>query len=228
MPIVPQHAIAVADIDGDAVFMFPDVPVGELWCGTTQIPAAPSGAISQVVASGQLIGGMYGAGSYGPWTCDHSQRLAIATSGLAPGTQYVAIWHADDKGREFSTYPQPITPTVTGAVNVPQPLEVFFDGAQPISGSVSLVDELATSIRAGNITMTGAAIQFPDIPTTRGVVLASSKGNHGFIEIGPSTVTLTNGFDIEVGDMTPLLPVANANVIWAIGQSGDVLSALAL
>jgi hypothetical protein len=142
--IVPQHATATADGEGDAVFTFPDVPQGELWCGTTTIPGAPDGAVGTVTASGELLGAVYGPGSYGPWICGSSRKLAIAVSGLAAGTQYQAVWHADDKGTAFSTYPAPITATVSGAVTIPVPLEVDgtvdvgnFPATQPVSGEVT-------------------------------------------------------------------------------------------
>jgi len=114
MPIVPLTVAEVADDNGEAVFLFPDVPVGELWSGTTAIPNAETTALATVTAGGILVGSMQGPSSYGPWTVDHSQRLAISAGGLTPGVQYVAVWHADTKGAEFSTYP-----AVSGTANLP-------------------------------------------------------------------------------------------------------------
>jgi len=224
MAIIPQLVTADADVDGDAVFLFPDVPQGELWSGTTTIPGAPAGAIGTVTASGMVLGAMHGPGSYGPWTCDYSQRLAISATGLAPGTQYVAVWHADSKGSEYSTYPAPITPTVTGSVAIPEPLEIFFNGPQPVTGTVSLTQ--AGGVAAGQVVMTGAAVALPALVATQGVVLSAPTANAHPLALGPSGVSATTGLVLGAGQMTPLLPVSNSADLFAIGTAPDVVSFL--
>lgn len=229
MAIVPQLTSATADPVGDAVFMFPDVPQGELWSGTTTIPGAPAAALSIVTTGGQLVGSMQGPGSYGPWTVDHSRRLAISTSGLVPDAQYVAVWHADSKGAEFSTYPAPITTAVSGTVNIPQPVEV------DVLGSV-LVDQgsppwetqsvLAPVVSAGQLVMAGAALQLPAHAASEGVVLSAPTANTHPIALGPAGVTMTTGLLLEPGQLSPLLPVQNSSVLYADGNAPDVLSFL--
>lgn len=240
MAIVPQHATATADADGDAVFSFPDVPQGELWCGTTSIPGAPSTAVGMVTTGGQLVGATYGPGSYGPWIADYSQKLAISVTGLTPGVQYVAVWHADDKGTAFSTYPAPITSTVAGEVTIPTPLEIFgtvtanqgdppwevdvtnFPATQPVSGTVTAEPVLAGAVGSGQVSMTGSAVTLPAHAAVQGVVLSAPSANAHPITLGAS------GFVMEPGQTTPLLPVTNSNLFSAVGTSGDLLSFLVI
>lgn len=237
MAIVTQHATATADTGGDAVFSFPPVPMGQIWSGTTSIPLAPPSAVSTVTAGGLLVGAMYGPGSYGPWTVDHSSPLAISATGLTPSTQYQAVWHVDDKGNEFSTYPAPITPTISGSVSIPVPVPASqsgpwtmavnnFPATQPVSGTVSTTPSLAPGVNAGRLTMTGAALTLPSLPVTQGVVLAAAKTNTAAVAVGPAGVTITTGLALEAGELTPLLPVANSNFLHAVGTSGDVLTFL--
>lgn len=230
MAIVPQHATGTADTDGDATFVFPDVPQGELWCGTTQVPSAPASLMATVSSSGELLGSMNGSGSYGPWTCGATRKLTISASGLVPGTQYEAIWHADTKGNEFSTYPAPITPTVVASgtsvtvTNFPAIQEVDgtvnvgnFPATQPVSGTVTAAPELAATVPAGATAMTGSAVTLPNHAAVQGVVLSAPSAN-------AHPLTLNGGFVMEPGQTTPLLPVANLDLISATGTSPDVLS----
>jgi hypothetical protein len=219
MAIIPQYATATAGAGGGAVFMFPDVPQGELWCGTTNVPNAPTSFVGIVTASGQLLGQMNGAGSFGPWTCDYSQTLAITGSGLTPGTQYTAVWHADSRGAEFSTYPAPITPTVVsgpiiGTVDVGN-----FPPVQTVDGSVTVLPSLAGAVIGGSVTMTGAPVTLPAHSATQGVVLAAPLTN-----IHP--VSLNGGFVLDADHETPLLPVSNSDLFIATGTGPDVLTFL--
>jgi hypothetical protein len=227
MAVVPQHATETADGSGDAIFMFPDVPQGELWCGTTSVPGAPASALGMVTTGGQLVGSVTGPGSYGPWICDYSQKLAISMTGLVPGEQYQAVWHADDKGAAFSTYPGPITPTVASAVSGTVDIGNF-PVIQTVDGAVTanqgsppwtVAPTLATSAPGGSVTMSGSPILLPANPATQGVTLSAASTN-------AHPVTINGGFIIGPGQMTPLLPVHNSNLFTATGTSPDVLSFL--
>lgn len=146
MPIVALNVAEVADANGDATFQFPDVPLGQLWSGTTAIPNADVFCTATVTASGLLLGSMQGPASYGPWTVDHSQRLTISATGLVAGTQYIAVWHADTMGKEFSTYP-----AVSGTANLPvNPTPT--PAALPMAASIAneelaLLEEIAASMK---------------------------------------------------------------------------------
>jgi hypothetical protein len=226
MAIVPQHATAMADGSGDAVFVFPDVPQGELWCGTTQIRGAPATAVGIVTASGEFLGEMFGAGSWGPWTCGATRILSITTTGLTPGTQYQAVWHADSQGAEFSTYPSPITPTaVSGGGSV---IVANFPAIQTVDGTVDVgALPQAHGVNSGQATMNGvSAINLAAFAAVQGVVLAGKKTNTNPIAVGGALVSTSNGMLVEPGEITPLLPVANSDDLYAIGTSGDVLSYL--
>ena len=236
MPIVPQHATATSDGSGDAVFSFPQVPQGELWCGTTQIPDAPGGAVGKVTASGELLGSIYGPGSYGPWVCGATRVLAISVSALSPNTQYQAIWHADDKGNTTSTYPAPITPTVVsggGTVTVDN-----FPAVQTVDGTVTATQgtvpwvtkgQQAAAVESGQVVMTGSDITLPSHPASEGVVLSAPSSNAHPIYVGGSAVTSGTGLILSPGQApTPVLPVLNSDVLTAIGTSPDVLSYLVI
>jgi len=256
VPIVPFTVAENADDTGEAVFTFPDVPYGEIWSGTTTIPNADSTVISIVTASGLLLGSMQGAGSYGPWTCDHSQRLAITSIGLTPGLQYIAVWHADTKGKEFSTYPAPITTAVAGSINVPQPLDVT--GSVEVGNFPSTVDVTGT-VDVGNFPAISGTVDVANFPATYEVTGTVQLQRASGVNSGQQTMTgapvqLSNypatqgvvlsaphtnvnpitigpgaagiGLILEPSTMTPLLPVANSSVLWATGSSPDVLSYL--
>lgn len=244
MAIVTQHATATADGSGDAVFIFPDVPLGQIWCGTTTVPAAPTSAVGMVTAGGELVGATFGPGSYGPWLALASKRLAISMSGLTPGVQYQAVWHADDKGREFSTYPAPITATVSGAVTVPVPLPVTgtvtadqgappwqvtvgnFPATQPVSGTVTAAPELAPGVSSGQVTMTGTSVTLPAHGATQGVIVRAPAANAHAVEVGAPGVTTSSGLILDPGSSSPLLPVTNSNLLAAVGTAPDLISFL--
>jgi hypothetical protein len=237
VPIVPQHATATADGDGDAVFAFPQVPQGELWCGTTQIPDAPSSATGMVTSSGELLGSVFGPGSYGPWTCGATRNLVISMSGLTPGTQYEAIWHADSEGASTSTYPAPIVPTVVAAGGTV--IVANFPAIQEVDGTVTaeqgsppweVVAEpsLAGSVESGQVTMNGAAVPLPSHAAVQGVVLSSPATNAAVIAIGAPGVTAGTGYQLTPGMTSPILPVANSDELAGIGTASDVLSFLVI
>jgi hypothetical protein len=238
MPIVPKHATATADADGDATFAFPDVPQGELWSGTTQVSGAPSTMVGVVTGGAEYFGDVYGPGSYGPWTCGSTQRLIITASGLTPGVQYQAVWHADDKGETYSTYPAPITPVAVsggGTVdigNFPPIQEVDgtvdvgnFPTSQAVTGTVTTEPTLAPAVTSGQVTMTGSIVTLPSHVPTQGVVLSTPASNGHAVSVGGPLVTTGTGLILSPGQApTPVLPVANADELSAIGTSGDVLS----
>jgi hypothetical protein len=233
MAIVPQHATATADVDGDATFMFPDVPQGELWSGTTQISGAPSTAVGVVTGGGEYFGDMYGPGSYGPWTCGATRKLVITATGLVPHTQYEAVWHADDKGAAYSTYPAPITPVAVsggGTVDVGNfPAIQEVDGTVGVTGTVTTEPTLAVAVKSGQITMTGSIVTLPSDVAVQGVVLSAPASNGHPISIGGPLVTAGTGMILSPGQApTPVLPVANADVLSAIGTNSDVLSFLVI
>lgn len=238
MAINPQYATVTANAGGGAVFMFPETPMGELWCGTTSIPGAPNTMAAQVFTGGLLVGSMTGPGSYGPWIADHSRRLSIVATGLTANQQYQAVWHADDKGSAFSTYPAPITPVVAGTVTIPTPLAVTISGpsplpvggtvsvgnfpaTQPVSGTVTAAPELAASAPGGQVTMTGALVTLPSHAATQGVTLSAPSANAHPISVGGAT-----GLLLGPGQLTPVLPVVNSNVLIAQGTAPDLLTFL--
>ena len=248
MAIVPQHADATADGSGDAVFMFPDVPQGELWTGTTQIAGAPSTAVGVVTGGGEYFGEMFGPGAYGPWTCGATRRLAISASGLTPGVQYQAVWHADDKGEQNATYPAPITPTtvvgggvvdignfppiqtVDGTVDVGNfPATQTVAGAVTVTGTVTADPALVAVVKSGQVAMTGSIVNLPSNAASQGVALTAPASNAGPIAVGAALVAPGTGMILSPGQApTPVLPVANSSALHAIGTSGDVLSFLVL
>jgi hypothetical protein len=218
--VTTQQAAATADATGEAVFVFPDVPVGELWVGTTSIPAAGPQAQSMVTAGGQLVGSMQGNGSYGPWIADHSKRLAISSVNLTPHVQYVAVWHADNRGQEYSTYPATITSSVVGSVTIGSPLDVIvqnFPATQPVSGIVDTIPVKPAGPPSGRLVMTGAPVAFPTAPpSVQGVVLSALRTNTAPILFG--------AFALDAGNITPLLPLSNASPLFATGTAADVLT----
>ncbi|HXA33026.1 MAG TPA: hypothetical protein VNV87_12260 [Acidimicrobiales bacterium] len=244
MAVQPQSADATADGAGEAVFMFPDVPSGQLWIGTVTIPKAPASAAGTVNLGGQPVGPIFGPGVYGPYVAGPTRRLSLSIVGLAPDTQYEAVWHADDEGQRYSTWPGTVTTTVEGTVVIPTPVDVAivsplpvpvdgtvdvgnFPAIQPVSGTVTTEPTLAGAVSSGQTAMTGAAVALPNHPAVQGVVLSAPASNTGPISVGAAGVTAGSGMILSPGQApTPVLPVDNSDVLHAIGTSGDVLSFL--
>jgi len=234
MAVQPQSAIATADSAGEAVFMFPDVPSGQLWIGTVTIPKAPASAAGTINLGGQPVGPIFGPGVYGPYVTDHTKRFSLSIVGLVPDTQYEAVWHADDEGQKYSTWPGTVTTTVEGTVVIPTPVDVAIvsplpvpvSGTVDVGNTVTTAPTLAATVQAGQATMSGFVVNLANHAAVQGVVLSAPKTNTDPIEVGGPLVSTTTGFIIEPGEMTPLLPVANSDVLSAIGTSGDVLSFL--
>jgi hypothetical protein len=230
MAVSTQLAPATADGAGEAVFMFPEVPQGELWIGTVTIPNAPATTAGTINLGGQPVGPLFGPGVYGPYIAGPTRRLSLSIVGLVPEKQYVGVWHADDQGQKFSTWPGTVTTTVEGTVVIPTPVDVAivspipvpvdvgnFPATQPVSGTVTTEPTLAASVPGGATTMTGSPVTLPSHAAVQGVVLSSPSSNG-------HPITLNGGFVMEPGQTTPLLPVTNSDVFAATGTGPDVLS----
>jgi hypothetical protein len=234
MAVQPQLAVATADGAGEAVFMFPDVPSGQLWIGTVTIPNAPATTAGTINVGGQPVGPLFGPGVYGPYVAGPTKRLSLSIAGLVPDTQYAAVWHADDGGEKYSTWPGTVTTTVEGTVVIPTPVDVAIvsplpvpvDGTVDVGNTVTTAPTLAATVQAGQVTMTGGIVNLASHAAVQGVVLSTAKTNTDPIEVGGPLVATNTGLIIEPGAMTPLLPVDNSDVLHAIGTSGDVLSFL--
>lgn len=253
MAVQPQYAPATADGAGEAVFMFPDVPQGQVWIGTVTIPNAPATANGTINIGATPVGPIFGPGVYGPYIGRPTAGLSLSVAGLDADTQYVAVWHADDGGEQYSTWPGTVTTTVQGTVIIPTPVDVDIVSPDPLPVSVTApnplpVDgmvtanqgtpggspwpvmstpDLASAVEAGQVTMTGSDVTLPSHGATQGVVLSAPATNHAVIVVGPSGVTAGTGLILEPGGpVTPLLPVNNSDTLTAIGTSADVLSFL--
>lgn len=243
MSVAPQYAVATADGAGEAVFIFPDVPSGELWIGTVTIPDAPASTAGTINVGGLPVGPLFGPGVYGPYLAGPTKPLSLTVSGLVADKQYLAVWHADNGGERYSTWPGTVTTTVQGTVVIPTPVDVAivsplpvpvngtvdvgnFPAIQPISGTVTTEPTLAAAVSAGQVVMTGSIVNLPNHPATQGVVLSTPKTNAHPIEVGGALVGVSTGLVLEPGEITPLLPVANSNAISSIGTASDVLSLL--
>lgn len=235
MAVTIQTAAATADGSGDAVFMFPEVPTGELWIGTVSIPEAPATTVGRITVGGAAVGTLFGPGLYGPYIGDHTRRVGIVATGLTPNEQFQAVWHADDQGQKFTTWPGTVSTTVEGTVVIPTPVDVDIVAPLPVPvdgtvtanqgtpGSspwpVTSTPDLAGSAVGGSVTMTGGPDTLPNHAATEGVTLSAPKTN-------TDPITLNGGFVIEPEQMTPVFPVDNSDVFTATGTSGDVLSFL--
>ncbi len=243
MSVTTQYAVEVADGAGEAVFMFPDVPQGQEWIGTVTIPTAPASAAGTVNVGGAPVGPLFGPGVYGPYIADSTRRMSLSIVGLVPGTQYSAVWHADDEGQKYTTWPGTVTTTVEGTVVIPTPVDVAIVSPNPVpvdgtvtadqgtspwvvDGTVTTEPTLAGTVQSGQETMTGSIVHLPNHPATQGVVLSTAKTNTDPIEVGGPLVATNTGLILEPGAVSPLLPVANSDAISAIGTSADVLSFL--
>ena len=220
MSVSTQYATATADTDGDATFMFPDVPQGQLWVGTVTIPKAPASAAGTIDVGGSPVGPLFGPGIYGPYIASATRRLSLSVAGLTPDTQYAAVWHADDQGEKYSTWPGTVTTTIEGTVVIPVPVDVAGTVTADQGGAWTVTTEptLATSAPGGSVAMTGSPVAVPAHAAVRGVFLLAPSAN-----LHPLTV---NGCTLDPGDSTGLLPVDNSDVFSATGTSGDLLSYL--
>jgi hypothetical protein len=99
-----------------------------------------------------------------------------------------------------------------------------FPATQPVSGTVTAAAQLAGSAPVGALTMTGSPVQLPNLGATQGVTLSAPVANTHPIAIGGPAVTATTGFVLDPGHITPLLPVVNADLLYAIGTGPDVLT----
>lgn len=78
---------------------------------------------------------------------------------------------------------------------------------------------------AGQITMTGSAIQLPAGAVLQGITLTAKAANTAVIAYGnSSSVTTSTGALIDKGTSVPLYFQGNANSIWVIGTASDVVS----
>jgi hypothetical protein len=142
MAIVRQYAEATANGSGEAIFAFAVPPQGTAWCGTISIPGAPAAASSMVSLSGLLVGSMFGAGFYGPFTAYANEVLAISAVGLTPNVQYQAVWWTDTTSPP--TYPAPITGvTILSGFAGTVPVEVI--GPVTVEGTVDVGDTVTVN-----------------------------------------------------------------------------------
>ena len=124
----------------------------------------------------------------------------------------------------------PAIQTVDGTVDVGNfPATQTVDGAVTVTGTVTADPALVAVVKSGQVAMTGSIVNLPSNAASQGVVLTAPASNAGPVAVGAALVAPGTGMILSPGQApTPVLPVANSNVLHAIGTSGDVLSFLVL
>lgn len=206
-------AVAVSDASGNITFpAFAQAPIGSVVQGTVSIPGAPLAAQFTAQVNQLTWGTFAGFNPWGPVQLAHGQALTITGTGLTATTAYTAIWLVG----QFPESQAPSPPIPYGSITqiantTTNPVIVQFP--TPPSNVVKLALQKV---------MNGSAQQLANSAMNIGVALLSDPNNAHPIYISDSTVS-TNSAYISPGQGV-VLPVANANAIYALGTARDVLS----
>ena len=170
-----------------------------------------------------------------------SQSLTVTGTGLIPGKSYIInrIGYAVDQADVLLL---PLPPPPGGAAVVP-PVTPVPGGSSSGGGSgppapptpppppvivVNFPQPTAiTSILTLNIAMTGSAVNFVNFPLQVGLIVLADIFNVGPINVGGATggpdPVSVNSFKLQPGEGISF-PIANADILAALGTAGDILS----
>ncbi len=113
---------------------------------------------------------------------------------------------------------QPVSGTVTATQTTGSNLHVVVD-----SGSITTsTSTLPTTPLYGQTTIatTGTAVQLPNKTLTGGVIVQALAGNAADIYVGDSSVTTSNGFQLQPGQATSVA-VGNVDDLYINGTAAD-------
>ena len=111
-------------------------------------------------------------------------------------------------------------------------LQAILSNQSVINASIEAISGgggVATSITSGTdivVAVAGTAVQGPNIPATRGVLVVGRAGNTGNVFVGGSDVTNKSGTKKSI-ILTPLgmpsqfIPVDNANKVWVNADNAN-------
>ena len=97
-----------SDAAGAAAFKFEQVPPGQTWTGTLNLPGAPDTANLNALQAGTSVGNFIGSNSWGPLQIVGPDQLVVSATGLIPNTNYIMqfIGSAVTDATPLVTYPQ--------------------------------------------------------------------------------------------------------------------------
>lgn len=133
-----------------------------------------------------------------PYGVDYGEmerRLAIAISeagvgGGSGGTVTVSNFPATQNvAGSVSVSNFPATQPISGSVSVSN-----FPATQPVSGTVGITQPTAIASGRATVTTAGTRVQMASVALTAGVTIKALPTNTGFIYIGNSAVSSSNGF----------------------------------
>jgi hypothetical protein len=218
---------------------------------TSQVPFPASGVYTTVVVSNLspfLLRLQLGGNDYWhlPWTAAKYPIVgtqapilmeAQQVSGTFPAgsTQSVtATWYnqGEDVAGVFpiSLVSNALAASISGGtITLSGQVPVVNGVPSPLAVSVTNPLDGAPSSGQRTIAVTGTAVQLPSLPaSTVGVLIAALKANVQPIYLGPSSVTSSNGLELQPGSLPVLFAVDNSNRLWINGTSADGVSILAL
>lgn len=183
------------------------------------------------------VGFSGGQMSIPPWWAEAlplpSSAQALQISASSPGAMAIPVGTPEQLTTVLYTIddPVPVGFPVTLTANA---IVATVGGTVTITGNVSVIPAagavfatlpvLAAGAVAGQ---TGAGSTLPANPLEYGVTFTALKANANPIYIGPPGVTTGTGLELQAGMTSPLIPVANTDLLAVAGTPGDKVSWLA-
>lgn len=170
----------------------------------------------------------------GSGVIEYSFNGSSVAGDLVPGTPsaamafnhrgYSSVWFKLKSGSASNLR---IEATANGEITFgpnPSPL-----GVQSSSNSISTLSALSTSFATGQLAVTAVAQALGSATSYKnGVVLTNMSSSSTSVFVGPSGVTTTTGFELQVGSSI-ILPIQDISTIYAIASAvGSRVSYLGL
>lgn len=197
-------ADGTSNSSGAITITFPQVAVNTIASGVVSVPAAPSGAVWQVLVNGENLGTMIGSTPFGTLQIDNTDQLQLTGTGVLPSTQYSAQFIG---AIDYGTVPSAIPTPQATAVLSSSPPDVLYSSTVnlPASGSVSI----------SGITMPA--------PYQSIMVVLENSGTSTTIAAEDSTSGGFFGFNGPIDENTQITGAGSTFIFAMVNEPGDLL-----
>lgn len=138
-----KNVQATASATGTATFLFDAIPVSQTWTFTVTIPGAPDTTSTTAASGADLYGNFTGSNSWGPIQLGANDQLVLTSTGLIPGTQYIAtitgVAHT-------VVEPPPVWPAAYADAVTTSTQQLFLSNPQPTYTAATLTYSTSSTI----------------------------------------------------------------------------------
>ncbi len=209
---------AVANATGEATFKWQGVPIGTNWVVAALVPLAPAAAVLTINENTSPVMSWIGASPSSTIEFAGGAIVSVSATGLTPGLTYRAMV----RGQQYQGPALGLAPSTLASFT-----QAFITASTSTVSINNYLPTLGTKLLSVQVTLLGlsTAVQLPAFDLFLGVSLGWTPTNSGkhIYSLGAPSVSVTSA---SINTSVPVLgwQVANANEIWVLGTTGDIVN----